>query len=337
MERNKSNDLIARVVAQYRGRYRVICKNEEFWAEVTGKAIYQAASQLDFPVVGDLVYIIKLEYGNSIIESILPRINILQRKSAGRNDSQPIAANIDTAFIVQSVDRDFNLNRFERYLAIVEASKIKPIMVLNKCDLITPAELKAKIFLLEDRFKKIPILTSSTLTVDGIDSIKRAIIPQQIHCLLGSSGVGKSSLINNLLGRELLKTKEISSQTKKGKHTTTHRELFVLDGGGMIIDNPGMREIGLADAKDGISNVFSEIEQLGKGCRFVDCTHQHEPGCKVLAAVKSNDLSAERYHSYIKLKKEANYNDMTSLEKRRKDKNFGKMVKTAMKQIQNRK
>jgi ribosome biogenesis GTPase len=169
--------------------------------------------------------------------------------------------------------------------------------------------------------------------VDGIDSLKKAILPQQIHCLLGSSGVGKSSLINRLLGKELLKTLEINAQTKKGKHATTHRELFVLEGGGMIIDNPGMREIGLVEATEGVSNVFAEIEQLGKGCRFIDCTHQHEPGCKVLAAVEADELSAEKYQSYIKLKKEANYNDMTSLEKRRKDKSFGKMVKTAMKQI----
>lgn len=333
MKRNNANDVIARVVAQYRGKYRVICKNEEFWAEVTGKTIFKAASQLDYPVVGDLISISKLGYGKSIIENILPRKNILQRKSVGKNDSQPIAANIDIAFIVQAVDRDFNLNRFERYLIIVEASKIKPILVLNKCDLLTPEELNEKMILLKTRFKDIPILTTSILKGNGIDSLKKAIIPQQIHCLLGSSGVGKSSLINKLLGKELLKTKEISAQTKKGTHATTHRELFVLEGGGMIIDNPGMRELGLADAKEGVSNVFAEIEQLGKGCRFIDCTHQHEPGCKVLAAVESGDLSAEKYHSYIKLKKEANYYDMTSLEKRRKDKDFGKMVKTAMKQI----
>jgi len=333
MKQSNDNNVIARVVAQYRGRYRVISKNDEFWAEVTGKTIYQATSQLDYPVVGDLVCIFELGYGNSIIESILPRINILQRKSAGKNTSQPIASNIDTAFIVQSVDRNFNLNRFERYLTIVEAAKIKPILVLNKCDLITAEELSEKISSLEARFKDMPILSISVLKGDGIDSLKKAIRPQQIHCLLGSSGVGKSSLINMLLGRELLRTREISAQTKKGKHVTTHRELFTLEGGGMVIDNPGMREIGLVDATDGVSNVFSEIEQLGKGCRFVDCTHQHEPGCKVLAAIESGDLSTEKHQSYIKLQKEAKYYDMTSLEKRRKDKGFGKMVKTAMKQI----
>ncbi|KKP36281.1 hypothetical protein A2526_04110 [candidate division WOR-1 bacterium RIFOXYD2_FULL_36_8] len=133
--------------------------------------------------------------------------------------------------------------------------------------------------------------------------------------------------------KELLKTKEISTHTKKGKHATTHREIFVLDGYGMIIDNPGMREIGLADAKDGVSSVFSEIEQLGKYCKFVNCTHEHEPGCNVLSAVESGELSCEKYDGYIKLKKESDYYDMTSLEKRRKDKSFGRMVKTAMKQI----
>ena len=333
MELDKSEPQIARVVAQYRGRYRVISKTEEFWAEVTGKTIFEASSPLDYPVVGDLVSIRDLGYGQAIIESIFPRINILQRKSAGKSEAQPIASNIDTAFIVQAVDRDFNLNRFERYLTIVEAAKIKPFLVLNKFDIISKEELKEKTTLLETRFKNIPILATSVIKEDGIDALKKAIIPEQIHCLLGSSGVGKSSLINRLLGKELLKTKEISTQTKKGKHTTTHRELFVLEGGGMIIDNPGMREVGLADAKAGISNVFAEIEELGKACRFIDCTHEHEPGCRVIEAVQAKELSAEKYQSYLKLKKESDYNNMTSLEKRQKDKNFGKMVKTAIKQI----
>ena len=149
---------IGRVVAQYRGKYRVLSDNGEFWAEVTGKTVYLASSPLDYPIVGDLVGIVELGYGNSLIESIIPRINVLQRKSAGKNNSQPIAANIDTAFILQSVDRDFNLNRFERYLTIVESSKIKPVLALNKCDLITPAELAEKKAILENRFKDIPIM-----------------------------------------------------------------------------------------------------------------------------------------------------------------------------------
>jgi len=226
VKQNKSNYIIARVVAQYRGKYRINSGAKEFWAEVTGKTMYQAVSQLDYPVVGDLVNIVELEYGNAIIEAVLPRKNILQRKSAGKNSVQPIASNIDTAFIVQAVDRDFNLNRFERYLAIVASAKISPVFVLSKSDLITPEELKEKITLMGDRFKDIPIITVSILAESGIDSIRKEILPDQIYCLLGSSGVGKSSIINKLLGKELLKTKEISTQTKKGKHTTTHRELF---------------------------------------------------------------------------------------------------------------
>src|SRR3989339_1338936 len=333
MEQNKSDYIIARVVAQYRGKYRVISESREFWAELTGKTMYRAVSQLDYPVVGDLVNIVELEYGNAVIETILPRKNILQRKAAGKDSVQPIASNIDTAFIVQAVDRDFNLNRFERYLTIVAAAKISPVFVLSKSDLITSEELKEKITLMGDRFKDIPIITVSILAESGIDSIRKEILPNQIYCLLGSSGVGKSSIINKLLGKELLKTKEISAHTKKGKHATTHRELFVLDGGGMIIDNPGMREIGLADAKDGVSSGFSEIEELGEYCKFFNCTHEDEPGCNVLSAVESGELSCEKYDGYIKLKKESDYYDMTSLEKRRKDKSFGRMVKTAMKQI----
>lgn len=331
MEQNGSRFKVARIVAQYRGKYRVISGNKEFWAEVTGKTIYKAAVQLDYPVVGDMVNIIEIGYGKSVIKDILPRINILRRRSAGKDDVQPIASNIDTAFIVQAVDRDFNLNRFERYLTIVEAAKIKPVLVLNKCDLITPEELKEKMTLLEDRFKDISIITTSILTENGIDSITKAIKTGQIHCLLGSSGVGKSSLINKLLGKELIKTREISAQTKKGKHATTHRELFVLDGGGMIIDNPGMREVGLADADSGIQNVFSDIEKLSSGCRFIDCSHEHEPGCAVLAAVGSGELPSEKYDNYLKLTKEAAYFTMTEIEKRKKDKDFGKMAKNTMK------
>lgn len=332
MKNTTSDSKTARVVAQYRGKYRVICNEEESWAEVTGKMMHQAASQADYPVVGDLVNIIELGYGDAVIESILPRKSILARKAAGKDEVQPIAANVDTAFIVQALDRDFNLNRFERYLSMIRANDIKPVLILNKTDLISPAELKEKMMLVEERFKDVTLLTASVLKGDGVENITKSIKKGQIYCLLGSSGVGKSSLINRLLGQELIKTKEISAQTKKGKHVTTHRELFVLSGGGMIIDNPGMREISLADAGEGIADVFSEIEQLGKDCKFVDCTHQMEPGCAVLAAISSGDLDEDKYNNYLKLKKEADFYAMTSLEKRRKDKSFGKMVKTALKQ-----
>jgi ribosome biogenesis GTPase len=327
MEQNGSSLITARVIAQHRGKYRVRCEDKEFWAEVTGKYIYTAGSHLDYPVVGDLVNIIDIGSGNAVIKEFLPRKSILERKAAGKDRAQTIAANVDTVFIVQAIDRDFNLNRFERYVTIIRAGNILPILVLNKTDLISPEELEEKVALVESRFKDTPLLTTSILTENGIDSLIQAIKKGQIYCFLGSSGVGKSSLINKLLGQELLKTEEISAQTKKGKHSTTHRELFELKSGAMVIDNPGMREVGLADVDVGVRSVFAEIEYLGKDCKFTDCSHQSEPGCAVLAAVKAGALSESKYENYLKLKKESEYYAMTSLEKRVKDRSFGKMVK----------
>lgn len=331
MGQNKPQLKIGRVIAQHRGKYRVNCNNSELWAEVTGKKIFTAESLHDYPVVGDLVNISEIGHGNAVIKEILPRKSIIARKAAGKDSAQPIAANVDTAFIVEAVDRDFNLNRFERYISIVRSGRINPTLILNKTDTISPEELKEKMLLTEERFKGTPLISTSIHSEDDIEKLKKAIKKDHIYCFLGSSGVGKSSLINKLLGRELLETKEISIQTKKGKHTTTHRELFVLGNGGMVIDNPGMREVGLADSKEGVKSAFSEIEILGKKCKFADCTHRHEPGCAVLAAIESGDLDKSKYENYLKLKKESDYYAMSALEKRRKDRSFGRMVKKVMK------
>ncbi|MCX5751762.1 MAG: ribosome small subunit-dependent GTPase A [Candidatus Saganbacteria bacterium] len=333
MKQSSPKHAIARVVAQYRGKYRVLCENNEFWAEVTGKIMYAAISQLDYPVVGDLVKILELGYDNAVIEEILPRRSLLKRKAAGKDGVQPIAANVDIAFIVQAIDRDFNLNRFERYLILIKAGKIAPVIVLNKTDLISKAELEEKIAQVRERFPSIEIVTTSTSDSGGIENLHKVLKRESVYCFLGSSGVGKSSIINKLLGKELLKTKEISLSTKKGKHTTTHRELFTLSNGSMIIDNPGIREVGVADAGGAVDEVFGDILTLAAECKFSDCTHCHEAGCAVISAVESGQISKDQYANYIKLKKESDFYAMSSLEKRRKDKSFGKMVKTAMKQI----
>jgi ribosome biogenesis GTPase / thiamine phosphate phosphatase len=319
------------VVAQYRGKYRVAAEGQEYWAEVTGKMMFSAETAGDYPVVGDIVNIIYLDHGEAVIRDIVPRNNILTRKSAGSHGIQPIASNIDTAFIVQAVDRDFNLNRFERYLTLIRSCRIKPVFVLNKVDLISKDELDEKISLVNDRFKDVPLICTSISDKDSIDNLLGSITNGQIHCFLGSSGVGKSSLINGLLGSESIETREISVSTKKGKHTTTHRELFTLKNCGMIIDNPGMREVGLTDPGGGMHDVFSDIENLSGDCRFPDCTHECEPGCAVLAAVESGKFPRGKFDSYLKLKKEAAFFAMTELEKRQKDKSFGKMVNSVMK------
>jgi len=293
--------------------------------------MFTAENQSDYPVVGDVVTISETGPGQAQIQAIMPRKTLLRRKAAGKDAVQPIAANIDVAFIVQAVDRDFNLNRFERYLTIVSKGKIEPIIVLNKIDLISRAELEDKVAQIKGRFQNIKVLTASAEDSSGIKGLAKAIKMGKVYCFLGSSGVGKSSIINKLLGRELLKTRMISTSTKKGKHATTHRELFVLDNGGMVIDNPGIREVGLGDASEAVANVFGHISKLAKHCKFVDCTHDHEPGCAVLAALESGDLSRDKYLNYVKLKKESDYYAMTDLEKRQKDKSFGRMVKNVMK------
>jgi ribosome biogenesis GTPase len=323
--------LVARIVAHYRGKYRVRVNNKEFWAEITGKLMFTAKAQADYPVVGDWVNISKFDNDHAIIHEILPRKTIIQRKAAGKDEAQVIAANMDAALIVQAVDRDYNLNRFERYLSLAAASKIKSVIVLNKVDLISKTELAEKVAQVKKRFKNTDILTASAITQNGIKGLAKSIKKQKTYCLLGSSGVGKSSIINKLLGKNVLKTKNISLSTKKGKHVTTHRELFVLDNGGFIIDNPGMREVGLADAGKGVESVFAKIDGLAKSCKFSNCTHTHESGCAVLAAVESGEIDKSKYSNYLKLKKEAAFYAMTKLEKRHKDRQFGKMVHKVMK------
>jgi len=332
MEQKNQDFSIARVVAHHRGKYRV----GEFWAEVTGKIMFTAGAQADYPVVGDWVRISKLENDHALIHEILPRKTIIQRKAAGKDETQVIAANIDVALIIEAVDRDYNLNRLERYLSLATAGKIKPVIVLNKIDLISKIALAEIVAQTKNRFNKVDILTTSTLHDNSIDELAKLIENQKTYCFLGSSGVGKSSLINRLLGKDILRTKEISISTKKGKHTTTHRELFTLKNGGMVIDNPGMREVGLADTGVENENVFDEIGKLAKACKFTDCTHSHESSCAVLAAVEARELDKNKYLNYLKLKKESDYNARTKLEKRRKDRKFGKMVHKVKKHKQNK-
>ena len=321
----------ARIVAHYRGKYRVRTSQNEFWAEITGKMMFAAKTSADYPVVGDWVKISVLDDANAIIHEILPRKTIIQRKASGKDDIQVIASNIDVAFIIQAVDRDFNLNRFERYLSLCAASKIKAAIILNKIDLISEAELEDKFSQTKTRFKNIDILITSVPSNIGLEDLAQYLKKDKTYCLLGSSGVGKSTLINKLLGKKVLATKNISYATKKGQHTTTHRELFVLKNEACVIDNPGMREVGLADARAGVEKVFDEIIALAKHCKFSDCTHIHESGCRVLKALKAGDLDQAKYNNYIKLKKEADFYTLTTLEKRQKDRKFGKMVHTVMK------
>ncbi|AKM82548.1 TPA: ribosome small subunit-dependent GTPase A [Candidatus Berkelbacteria bacterium] len=331
-------DAVARIIAEHRGLYIVKNLKGDFQAKITGKQIFTASSREDYPAVGDWVVIKMADDNQAIIKQILPRKTILRktvvsRKSTDKTKSQIIAANVDIAFVVESVDRDYSLNRFERYFSLAEDGKVKPSIILNKVDLITKDELETKIAEIQNRFKDCTVVPTSTATQEGIELLKNSLYPGKTYCFLGSSGVGKSSLINILLGEKVAKTAEVGQSTERGKHTTTHREMYFLSGGGIVIDNPGMREVGLADSTEGVKTTFNEIADLAKQCQFTDCTHIHESGCAVKEAIDSELFSKEKYENYIQLKKEADHLEMTNYEKKYKEKKFGKSLKNYQKRI----
>ncbi|MFZ2975301.1 MAG: ribosome small subunit-dependent GTPase A [Candidatus Moraniibacteriota bacterium] len=320
---------IARVISELRGGYRVKNVQGEYLAKIMGKQIWKATSREDYPAVGDWVAISNLEDGKAIIEKILPRKTIMQRKYSGKDETQIIATNIDVVFIIEAVGRDYNLNRFERYSAMANDGGIKSAIILNKIDLISKEELNLKLNQIRDRFKDIDVLLTSVLTNSGLEELKKYITKGKTYCFLGSSGVGKSSLINSLLGESKIETGEIGSHSGRGKHVTTAREMYFSKQGGIIIDNPGVREVGMTDASGGVDNLFDEITSLSQECKFVNCTHVHEPGCAVLLSLEAGKIDKQRYVNYINLKKETQHYGMNKLEKKEKDRQFGKFIKNA--------
>ncbi len=332
---------VARVVAEHRGAYKVKNEKGEFLAKITGKQMFQSESREDFPAVGDWVALTELDNEQAVIQAVLPRKSIIKRrfgdknKTGEKNDLQVIATNIDVAFIVESVGRDYSVNRLERYLAIIEDSAIRPAVIINKTDLISSEELSSKVAEIQDRLGDVPVISTSTVNSDGLDKLRNHIEKGKTYCFLGSSGVGKSSLINSLLGKDDIKTGDISSYSDRGKHMTTAREMYFLENGGIVIDNPGIREVGMADVSVGVNNVFDEISIFSKNCKYADCTHMHEPDCEVLKALNDGRLDKDRYANYINLKKEIEYFDMSQSEKREKNRNFGKFMKKAKKELKN--
>lgn len=318
---------VGRITAEHRGSYKIKNEKGEYLGKITGKQMFNASTREDYPAVGDWVAIKELNDEQAIIQAILPRKTIIKRKGINKSEVQVIATNIDVAFIIESFDRDYNLNRFERYFAIANEGGIKSAIILNKIDLIPKEELDEKLKEIKNRFPEIDIISTSVINNKGLDELKKYIEKGKTYCFLGSSGVGKSSLINKLLEKDFIKTGDISSYSHRGKHITTSREMYFLDNGGIVIDNPGMREVGMADTDSGIDNLFDEITILAKDCKYADCTHAHEPGCEVLSALKSGKINEKQYQNYINLKKEVEYYKMTNLEKREKDKQFGKFIK----------
>ena len=323
---------IARVISEHKERYIVKSGAGEYEAEVLGNLRFSAQSRLDFPAVGDWVATSVYDEGKALIHGILNRKNILKRQSAGTStDQQIIATNIDYAFIVEAVNRDFNINRFERYLTICYDAHIDPVLILNKTDLIDEEQLNTLAIQINNRIPNVKLHTSSCLNSTGLSNIKQLLQTGKTYCFLGSSGVGKSTIINYLHDDALMKTNDISESVDRGKHTTTHRQLIVLKNGGILIDNPGMREVGLTDVDHGLSMSFSNIAELAQLCRFTDCSHEHEEGCAVIQAVKDGELSNESYRNFLKMKREKEHYEDSEADKRRKGKAFAKMVKQVKK------
>ena len=325
---------VARVIAEYKGAYKI--KNEigEYFAKLTGKKLFDAKSREDYPAVGDWVAIKEQDREWAIIKEILPRQSLIKRKHNHKNGMQIIATNIDVAFIVESIGRDFNLNRFERYFTIANEGGVETIIILNKIDLISKEELEKKLIEIKDRFKNIEIVLTSALEDTGLEELRSSMSSGKTYCFLGSSGVGKSSLINKLLVTNAIETGDINLETGRGKHTTTVRQMYFLKNGAIVIDNPGMREVGMTNATGGVEDTFNEIIELAKTCKFVDCAHVSEPACGVLKALESGELNRDKYENYINLKKEAEHYEMTEVERNEKDYKFGKFIKKAKKEIE---
>jgi ribosome biogenesis GTPase len=331
-EQNLDFSNIGRVTSEHKERYTVKTLNGDFEAEVVGNLIYTAKSRADFPAVGDWVGVAEYDEHKLLINFVFPRKTILERTAVGKlAEKQIIASNLDYAFIVQSIDRDFSINRLERYITICYNSKVTPIIVINKIDLIDDNSLDEIIKSIKLRVKGVQVFAISNKTQAGLHELKSSIKKNKTYCLLGSSGVGKSTLINTILGKLKMETDSIGDSTNRGKHVTSHRELIILDDGGIVIDNPGMREVGIADMKDGIKLSFEEIDLLSQNCKFKDCTHIHEKGCSVLEALENNELDKASYENYLKMEREKDHFEATDLEKRRKGKEFARMVKQVKK------
>ncbi len=315
--------MIARIIATHKDRYEIVCDKGHGFAQIKRGKFYDNPDSI-YPTTGDFVLIEWNDSGDSMIYETLKRISSFSRTASSSDKNkelhnqheQLVAANFDYVFIMQSLNNNFNINRIQRYLSLAWASGGIPVIILTKSDLVD--NVQDYIDEVESVSIGVDVHAISCVTKEGLEDIKKYFSKGKTIVFLGSSGVGKSTLVNTLYGEEVMKTSEIREDDSRGRHTTTSRNLIMLPNGAMIIDTPGMRELGMWNAEEGISKTFSDIEELMIQCKYRDCTHTNEPGCKVLEAIENGELSRERFEEYLKLQKESSYN--TNSEQYLKDK-----------------
>ncbi len=330
----ESGQGIARVAAVDRDQLLLVDPAGHFRAKLAGSYLYRQPLAHELPCVGDWVCVDRPPGdGPGVVHGRLARKTTLRRKSAGNViEYQMIAANLDYVVIVQSCHFDFNPRRLERYLVMVLEGGAEPLILLTKTDLVEPAVLAMQLQEIESIGISAPVMPLSNLTREGVDDFQRRLLPEKTYCFVGSSGVGKSTLINQLTDGDRLETGMVSG-TGEGRHTTVRRELIRLEGGALVVDNPGMREFGILGAESGIGSSYSDIAALASRCRYRDCSHSSESGCAVLAAVQSGEISREHLDNFFKLKGESTFNDLSHAEKRKKDRVFGRYIKSAKKDL----
>jgi ribosome biogenesis GTPase len=317
------NDLVVEVAA---GSVR---------AEPTGRLRHAADSDLDLPAVGDWVAARVVDEGGfAVVTDVLPRTSILRRRMpGGRSEYQMMAANVDVALVVHACDRPVHARRIERYLVIARDGGIDPLIVLSKTDMLTAGDRERALAAARELADAVAV---SSVAEGGLDALAAVMEAGRTYILLGPSGVGKSTLLNRLAGEDLFATREVRDADQKGRHTTTRRQLVVLPSGALVIDTPGMRELGMVDVQEGIGETFADLAALAEDCRFRDCTHTTEAGCAVIAAVEAGEVDRGRYDSWLRLAREAAHYERDYVEQRRRDRAFGKMAREVLKQKRDR-
>ncbi len=304
-----ADSLPARVTTMYADRYEVVTEENIVEAHISGRMRYDNLYSAKNPTVGDWVALQPNPHGAATIINVLPRVNCLERQGVfGSVEAQVIAANIDKCLLLQALGRDFNPSRLDRYVTMVWNTGITPVVLLTKADTVPIEEVTKNVKLLAGYLSGVDVLAISALTGYGIDKLLSLLAPKMTVAALGSSGVGKSTLLNHLMGGDVMVTAEVRGDDQRGRHTTTHRQMFMLPTGTLYIDTPGMRELGLF-SYDALDETFKDIQAIATRCRFTDCTHTREPDCAVRAALRNGELPRQRWESYLKLKQEEHFHE----------------------------